>query len=369
MKKIVYIITFLLIPNFLFAKDWDPRLYQFKEKLYQMNTEEAHTLIATMLQENPHDPILLLNLAFYKDWQATFQGTAFSSHSKVIEDYKNANTIALAAWEKDPNHPDHLIALGLTSLFLGMKYYDLGQWGKAVLTAKKCQKHLIKALHLDPSRKEAYLALGMFHYLAGNTPKVFVPFKKILGIKGNKSQGLTELKELASTHNPFSLDAEYALSITYLNFEHNALEASQRFLALTKKFPLNPEIYLHWSEAEEKKSKQDGVKAYLFFAEQCSKRVCPKNYLFLINYHLGRLNKDLENWEDAQKYFAQSIQYDQKKYFPQLSVEARYWSALIDLRFERKELAHKKILDALQVAGIPKKLKTEILNLVKSIKF
>ncbi len=315
MKKIFFLFIFLLFASNSWAKDWDSRLIQAPQLAYSGQTTQAENLIKQYIDEHPEDPNGLFVQAIVLDWKANLnaaQGDQFNK--QLLEIYKKANDLAFQRWHFDPDNIDRMIDLGNSYLFLGRKYSDLGNWLKAVLTGKKCQKYLEKAYKIDPSRKDALLTLGGFHYLAGTVTGPVASLKGVLGIHGSKEQGLREVKEATQGLHPFIWDAEFALMFLYRDFEKNQDEALKALVPLEKQFPNNAEIKYKKAQIIEAQDKAKGANSFFELAKWCeaNKTVCHQNYIFLSYLNAAKLKRDTNQTPQAKELFAKAKAQDTK---------------------------------------------------------
>ncbi len=308
---------FLLIPGLLAARQWDPRLLQVSRLTYQGELKEAESALTAYRQTDPRDPNGLFLHASLLDWKTALQGEPEEpAHREMLSVYKQANRLAFENWRRDPENVDRLIDLGNSYLFLGRKYYDTGSPLRAALTAKKCQPHLEKALRLDPSRVDGLLALGGFHYFASRAPAGLSIFKKILGIRGTREQGLDELKRAMTGEHPFQWDAQYALIYLYTDYEKDYGEALRILNELERRFPKNPAIRYKRPMILEKMGPLKGADAYLHFTQWCEgmRGRCHDSYLFLGYFHSGRLFEETGQPARARELLAAALKHDGRLY-------------------------------------------------------
>lgn len=366
-KKIIFFFTlFFSCP--LLAKEWNSNLLEASKLAYGGETTAALQLINNYISQNPDDPNGLFVKANVLDWKTTLNWEDKNQQKEILELYKKANSFAFHQWNKDQENVDKLINLGNSYLFLGRKYSDLNKGLDAVLTAKKCQKYLEKAIEKDASRSDALLALGGFHYLSDQIPPWLKSFRFVLGIKGDKNLGLSELKKSSSVKHPFYYDALYALMSIYMDFEKQYDIAIQYLEGLEKEFPNNPEFKFIQGRLKERIGKKEGLEAFYNLGSWCQKnsKHCHTEYSFLGFYHSGRLANDLSEKDKAQSLWAKALEFD-SQFHPLQKAEAFYWSGNIDLHAGRKKEAQQKFQQALQVKAIPKKLKEEIERKIKTV--
>lgn len=362
MFKKIFLLFSLLISTSLEARDWDPRLLEASQLVYQGNTSRAYEAINAYMEENPLDPNGYFVKGVILEWKAALEGrNPAGVQREIVTLYEKAADNAFQLWNQDQENPDKMIDVGNAYIFLARKYADVGDRFKAVLTGKKCQKYLEGALKKDPNRSDGMLSLGGFHYLAGSTSPALSGFKALLGIKGSKEQGLSELKKSLNGNHPFVNDTFYALMFINIDHEKNYDQAFYYLGELEKKFPNNPELKLKRGVIAEKQDKNKGANAYSDFVKWCEANAgkCHKTYLFLGNYHAGRLFKDAGEKAKAKEHFAKAVTHNTNVY-PQLTAEALYWPGLIEESDGQVQVAIEKFKKAKETPGISKNLKKEI---------
>jgi hypothetical protein len=312
MKFIVFLIAiFLGLTGPALARDWDERLQQISQLAYQAQLAEAATLAEAYLKENPNDPNAYFMRAMVYDWERNLgDGDPDSLKEKSYQLYKKGNQIAFFKWEKQPKNPDTLIDFGNSYIMLGRILSDQGKWFRAIMTAKKGPKHLEKALSLEPDRRDGLMTLGIFNYVADNTPPAAGPFKKLFGISGSETEGLKQLQGALKGDHPYKNDALVALYYVHFNFDKNYPKALSFVNQLAQKFPQNPQWPMARAEIIEKQDKARGITAYLEVVEWCQQKPhppCAKKFIYDSYFRAGRLAKELNQREKAKTYLKHAI--------------------------------------------------------------
>lgn len=302
-----------MIPAVSQANPWDGRLYRAMELSFAGQPEAAELLMEDYRKAFPEDPNGLFFTAIVMEWKA---GLSSGGHERVHSQNRKLLEQALDLAEKrqrtSPQDVDALIDLGNAYFFLARNFAEQGKPMKAGNTGKKLEKPMKDALTRDSSRKEAYLALGAFHYFAGNTPKIFAPFKKLMGIHGNKDQGLEELHRSLEGEHPFLWQTRYALMEIYSNPEKNPDQALVQLAPFEEKFPRNPVIPLKKAYIFEKKEPAEAIKIYVNLAEQCGRQFlpCPKKFPFFAYSQAGWISLKEGNGSQAMELFDKSLETD-----------------------------------------------------------
>ncbi len=361
-RKIFLSLAILCTTSSLSARDWDSRLLGASQLAYQGNAGQADAMINEYMTENPLDPNGYFVKGVILEWRTALDGkNPAGVNHEILKLYERAADNAFQVWNQDQENVDKMIDVGNAYIFLARKYADVGENFRAVLTGRKCQKYLEGALKKDSNRTDGLLSLGGFHYLAGSTSSTLAGLKGLLGIKGTKEQGLSELKKALNGNHPFVNDTLYALMFINMDHEKNYDQAFYYLGELEKKFPNNPELKFKHGVISEKQDKTKGANAYLDFAKWCEVNAgkCNKTYLFASYYHAGRLFKDVGDKAKAKENFAKAV-INNTNVYPQQAAEALYWPGLIEESDGQVQVAVDKFKKAKETPGISKNLKKEI---------
>jgi len=106
---------------------------------------------------------------------------------------------------------------------------------KAGNKAYSYARQLIKE---DPKYYDAFLTAGTYEYIAGNIPWYLKPLATILGIHGNKQDGLDYLKTASEKGEYVKTEAEVVLMVLHVR-EHQYAKALEIARSLNRRFPRN----------------------------------------------------------------------------------------------------------------------------------
>lgn len=361
-RKTILSLCLLFASSSLWARDWDPRLLQASQLIYQGEAAKADAVITEYMGDNPVEPNGYFVKGVVIEWKAALEGRDPAGvQREIVKLYERASENAFQLWNQDQENPDRMTDLGNAYIFLARKYADVGENLKAVLTGKKCQKYLEGALKKDPNRTDGLLSLGGFHYLAGSSSPALSGLKGLLGIKGTKEQGLAELKKSLNGNHPFVNDTYYALMFVNMDHEKNYDQAFYYLGELSKKFPNNPELKYKRGVIAEKQEKVQGAQEFAAFAKWCEANAesCNKTYLFLASFHAGRLFNDVGQKSLAKEYFSKAAA-TQSLVYPQMAVQALLWPANIELAEGQAQGAVEKLKKAREIQGASKSMRKEI---------
>jgi len=163
-------------------------------------------------------------------------------YDQLIVQVEQATDLAEKYQDTHENDADILTCLG--SLYGYKAFAEARQksYLKAAWDGKKSLDFFYDAIQLDPKNYDAYLGIGCYHYFGAFAPKSLQWVISMLGIEGNATLGVKELK-LAREKGTFSpVEAQYYLA-QFLPWQTGSFEYSDSLLVdLNKRFPENPLI-------------------------------------------------------------------------------------------------------------------------------
>lgn len=98
-------------------------------------------------------------------------------------------------------------------------------------------------LAIDPTAKDAYVALGMSNYVIGCLPGIKRAFLLFGGVHGDRTRGMQQMQSAAEGGHYFQPFAKILLALAYER-EHQTERAQPLLTALSAQFPANP-IFAH----------------------------------------------------------------------------------------------------------------------------
>lgn len=132
--------------------------------------------------------------------------------------------------------------------YLAGSYAPLAQWrvlrGERLAAArdgKRIKDALERALVLDPTLKDAYFGIGLYHYYADVAPTAAKILRFLLLLPGgDRVQGLREMREARQQGELMRGEADYQLHLIYLWYEQKPLDALALLERLDARYPTNP---------------------------------------------------------------------------------------------------------------------------------
>jgi tetratricopeptide (TPR) repeat protein len=176
----------------------------------------------------------------------------FSSdmHNEELgEEFKNlsfrAVEVAEAKLEVNEDDIDAMFYLGGAYGSLGRYYGIKKSFLNAYWYGKKGVNILEDVVEMDSTYYDAYLGLGIYHYLADVLPRFVKILSFILGIDGDRQLGINELKLVAEKGTYTKTEAMYFLGAIYVYRERDYDKAMKIWDELLRKYPENPGVLIH----------------------------------------------------------------------------------------------------------------------------
>lgn len=196
----------------------------------------------------------VLSSDFFLDDDKLLKGLAGDPEANANPDFVAANDqarqMARDALSTNPTDTNALLVLTITD---GMESdYDQIVERKqipALSLTKQAEEEAHKLLALDPSAKDAYVALGAAHYIIGCLPGYKRAFLWFGGIHGDREKGMDEMKIAASQGGYLKPFAQILLALAYRR-EHEPAKARKLLAQLTEEFPSNPRFAYELSLVE-----------------------------------------------------------------------------------------------------------------------
>lgn len=243
MKKINHISIYVI---FLTSSLWaqEPSAHELALKGIDLATrlryEEAVDVFDKIIELEPDNP----RGYFLKSAVYFWMFSEDIKNEKIGDKFRdfsfNAAEIAESRLEDNEKDIDALFYLGGAYGSLGRYYTMTESYLKAYWYGKKGKNYLEDVVEMDSTYYDAYLGLGIFHYLADVLPRFVKILSFIFGIHGDKELGIRELA-LASTKGVYTkTEAMFFLAAIYTYRERKYEEAIAIFHDLLEKYPDNP---------------------------------------------------------------------------------------------------------------------------------
>ena len=204
---------------------------------HDMQFEEADKIFDEMIRMEPDNAFgYLLKIASFR-LEGQVKGIG-DEQSAVFKDL-TFKTIHAAEnmLNKNRDDVDALFYLGCAYGNLGAYYTDTGSWLRAYWNGRKGKNYLLEAVNKNPKYYDAYLGLGMYHYLADVLPQIVKTLSFLLGIEGDREKGIEEVSLAVSKGTYSKGSAKYFLANSIYLKEENYKAAFPIFKELIADYP------------------------------------------------------------------------------------------------------------------------------------
>jgi tetratricopeptide (TPR) repeat protein len=256
--------------------------------------------------DNPQ-PYFLKSATFFwmysSDMHNEQLGEEFKNHSyKAVE-------IAETRLEKNENDIDALFYLGGAYGSLGRYYGIQKSYLNAYWYGKKGMNILEDVVELDSTYYDAYLGLGIYHYLADVLPRFVKILSFLLGIDGDRERGINELNIAARKGIYTRSEALFFLGAIYTYREHEYDKALEIWNSLLEKYPGNPGVLIHMGATYSRMGEcQRALDIYNEVLVKLKDEMLTP--ISSIHYQMGNVYFKMNEFDKAISAFLQSIETD-----------------------------------------------------------
>lgn len=237
----IALLAFLSLWQRAGADEVDRYIMQGIDQLYSVRFDDAARSFERAIAADRGDPRGYFYRANIHLW-----GYMFDQRPEQLDLFLKVGDEGIRAAERrlDANPRD-----SRAKLFLGMIYgyraianAKAENFMAAAISARTCHDRLDEVVRSDPKAYDAYLGLGLFHFLFGSVPKAAQFMVGLGGIKGDAKLGLREIGTVADRGTYFRNDAQLILALLqvyYLDDVNRGLGTLEKIAA---KYPKNVAI-------------------------------------------------------------------------------------------------------------------------------
>ncbi|MEO5931793.1 MAG: tetratricopeptide repeat protein [Candidatus Kapaibacterium sp.] len=233
-------ILFLLLPavSTLHADNVDRFVTQGVEYLYSVRFDDAARSFDQAIAADRSDPRGYFYRANVHLWSYIFD-----KRPAQLDLFFQTSDQAINAAEKriEANPSD-----GRSKLFLGMCYgYRAIANARAenimaaALSARSCYDKLNDLVKDNPKYYDAYLGLGIFHFVIGSVPKAAQFMAGLSGLKGDAKLGVREIEAVAAQGNYFRNDAQMIVALLNIYYQNDFPKGIGALESISRRYPQN----------------------------------------------------------------------------------------------------------------------------------
>lgn len=225
-------------------KELDKELMQALDAFYKMDYQLSEDMFDDIIEKNPQNPLpYLIKGGYYLERYRFHKDFTKEEKSNIKENFINLNekviSLSTVRLEKDPEDLDATFYLGAANGNLGRFYMITKQWWKGYWAGKKGFNLCKEVADKSPDYYDAYLGLGIFHYVSATLPKVVKTLSFLLGgPDGDKDRGLRELKIVRENSKLLSVEARrLLLGVAHWEKDWDSYYSTSKWL--TEHYPEN----------------------------------------------------------------------------------------------------------------------------------
>lgn len=229
--------TTVLIDNEAFQNDARAAI----DSLYNRSPEGADQVLRNWKQNYPDHPIWSLWDGMELWWEVLEDLFNEAKDEEFFYAMQKADYEAAELLRKEPDHPDALIIRAVANGYIARHHSNREDWITSLNVARRAYEAHQRLLKVAPDLPDNSLAEGLKQYYSAYLPEAYPVVKAVSWFlpNGDKSGGLSELKT-ASIEGVFSgPEATYFLGNILLNYEEDYEEATNHFDNLISKYPDN----------------------------------------------------------------------------------------------------------------------------------
>ncbi len=306
---------------------------QAVNNMYNFKFEQAEAEFRWFKFKYPDHPLphFLMGLS---TWWKIMPNEDNQQYDNIFLAYMDSALVkAEKLYDQDENNVEASFFLAASHAFKGRLYSDRKDWTKAALASRNALKYLEKSRSKGDLSPEFLFGDGLYNYYRDWIPENFPALKTILWLfpKGDKAEGIKQLKEVSNNAFYTRTEAQYHLMRIYSD-ENQLQKAFELAKYLHETFPDNAYFHRYYARSayaqgripeveRESQSILEKIDKQMPGYEAVSGRYA-SFYMGYIKYHL---HKDIE---PAKSYFKKAVAYSE---ISKAYESAYYHSALTTL--------------------------------------
>ncbi len=238
---------------------YDQKLEQGIEYFYQTDWDKAALIFEELKARDKDDPRAYFFHAMIPFWEYFFGGNSSGAATAFLE--RSGKAIEVSSNRLDENPHDTTMVLMLSGLYGYRSLVAASEknYQTAIQSGMTGFRFTRQLLALDDDDPKALIGKGIFYYMVGTVPKELRWATNMMGIKGDKQEGLRILEMAATSDSYVSNDAKMILSYLYKS-EGMYGSALRHIEDLCQRYEENIIFQFNYAEILEKSDRQDEAK-------------------------------------------------------------------------------------------------------------
>jgi tetratricopeptide (TPR) repeat protein len=263
-----FLLPLLLLPTLAFSQpaphtdplNLTPPVRQSLNLFYNLNFDAALKIQEQVARDLPNDPMasnyLLTTVIFRELYNQDLLDTTYYAHNSFLTAKRDVNVspaararienltskvqhLTDAAIAANPNDANALFARGyakgMHAVFITLVDHSFAAAARQGLSARNDSE---AALKIDPQYSDAWMAVGIQRFAVASLPKFLRFVVGIMGVGGNKQEGLADLRKSAAQGTVTSVESRTILSL-FLRHDGQYPAALEVERNLQKEYPHN----------------------------------------------------------------------------------------------------------------------------------
>lgn len=265
-------LTFLLFPFtcILMAQDsisvngTKPDLYERKlvegiDAFYRYDWKQARTVFNDLKNQAPKDARAYFFDSMIPFWKYYFADNTPQAAKNFLKKSQKAIEIGQNKFEENPNDTTMVLMLSGLYGYQSLVAASENEYKTAIQSGMTGFRYTRQLLSLNSNNPNALIGKGMFYYMVGSVPNSLRWVTNVVGISGDKQEGLSVLEQAAKSESYVSNDAKMILAYLYQR-EGRYEKALPILKDLAQRYPKNIIFQYNIARVYEKKGNLTAAK-------------------------------------------------------------------------------------------------------------
>jgi tetratricopeptide (TPR) repeat protein len=208
------------------------------DQLYNVDFDGAARSFDAAIKAAPNDP----RGYFYRANVHLFS-YLFSRRQEQLKSYLSMSDRAISIAERrikaNSADTEAKLFLGMTYGYKAIANARAENVMAAAVSARTCYATLNEVVQNNKKAYDAYLGLGIFHFIFGSVPEAGQFIAGMGGFKGDAPLGVREIETAANRGDYFKQDAQLILALLNIYYREQVSQGLASLSAISKKYPKN----------------------------------------------------------------------------------------------------------------------------------
>jgi tetratricopeptide (TPR) repeat protein len=238
---------------------YEVKLEQGIEYFYQTDWDKASSIFEELKTSDDSDPRAFFFHSMIPFWEYFFGGNSSEAAVRFMQRSEKAIEISSNRLKENPHDTTMVLMLSGLYGYRSLVAANEKNYRTAIQSGITGFRYTRQLLALDDEDPKALIGKGIFYYMAGTVPKELRWATNMMGIRGDKEEGLKILEKAATSNSYVSNDAKMILSYLYKKEKKYSL-ALQHIEDLCQRYEENIIFQFNYAEILEKSNRQKEAK-------------------------------------------------------------------------------------------------------------